>query len=310
LNRKGLRAAFESLYLPFKSMTCGLDVLHTPTDGGVYWKSNHALVASLMGIAARHFPEVHPTHTRIGQYWRMALSARAVDMILTISESSKKDLVEMFSIPPEKVKVTYLGVDPVFYPRSKEGEEATEIRKKYELPERYILFVGNLEPRKNITSLIKAFELIEARTEADLVIVGRKAWLYDAIFQTAANSKFCDRIHFTGYVDQTDLPWIYSLATVFVFPSLFEGFGIPNLESMACGTPVISSNISSVPEVVGDAGILVEPRNIEQIADAMLRVIDDTSLSHRLSLAGIARAKQFSWRRTAQETLDVYRSVA
>lgn len=309
LNHKGLRSGFEAFYVPLKFGQMGLDVLHMPTDGGGYWAPGGALVVSLMGIAARHFPDIHPAHIRVLQRWNMALSAKSADLILTISESSKRDLVEMFAIPPEKVKVIYLGVDPVFYPRPRRSEYAAQIRAKYKLPERYILYVGNLEPRKNIRSLIHAFGVLQSSEEIDLVIVGRKAWLYSDIFETANKSGFTDRIHFTGYVDSADLPWIYSLADVFVFPSLFEGFGLPNLEAMACGVPVISSNTSSVPEVVGDAGILIEPRNIEQIADAIQRVISNTELSAQLRAAGIERAKQFTWQRTARETLNAYYSV-
>lgn len=307
LNRRGLRAGFEALYVPYKFGRLGLDVLHMPTDGGGVLAPGGVLTVSLMGIAARHFPQIHPTHIRVFQRWSMAASARAARLIFTISESSKRDLVEMFGVPPDRIKVTYLGVDSDFYPRDREGRFADQIRTKYGLPQRYILYLGNLEPRKNITSLIKAYVIIQSRDDVDLVIAGKKAWMFDEVFRAAKESGCEDRIYFTDYVDGPDLPWIYSMAEAFVFPSLFEGFGLPNLEAMACGTPVISSNISSIPEVVGDAGILVNPLDVDQIADAVSVVLSDRVLSERLRNAGVERARSFTWMRTAQQTLDGYR---
>jgi glycosyltransferase involved in cell wall biosynthesis len=310
MNRRGLRAGFEMAYVPFLSGRMGLDLLHMPTDGGAYWAPGGKLVVSLMGIAARHFPHIHRPHIRVLQRWNMALSARRADLVLTISQSSKRDIVEMFGVHPDKVRVTYLGVSPDFTPKPRASTQADAIRAKYRLPGRYILYVGNLEPRKNITSLIAAFGSLVQREDVDLVVVGRKAWLYDAVFETAVKSGYDQRIHFTDYADLADLPWIYSLAEVFVFPSLFEGFGLPNLEAMSCGTPVISSNTSAVPEVVGDAGLLIDPTDIAQIAAAITHVLSDKGLAEHLRSAGIQRATQFTWHRTAVETIDAYQSLA
>ncbi len=184
---------------------------------------------------------------------------------------------------------------------------------RYGLPPRYVLAVGTLEPRKNLTTLLAAFARLRRNGEVDadlrLVLAGARGWLEEPIFATVRSLGLEDAVRFTGFVDDDDLPAVYSGAALFVFPSLHEGFGLPLLEAMACGVPVVTSNVSSMPEVAGDAATLVDPRDGEGLAAAIGRLLRDEALRDRLREAGIARARQFSWEATARRTLDAYASL-
>jgi glycosyltransferase involved in cell wall biosynthesis len=217
----------------------------------------------------------------------------------------------LFGIPPEKVEVVYLGICENFRPLPEGEVEA--FRKKRGLPERFILFVGTIEPRKNLTRLIEAFSLLSPLSPLPfpfsplpLVIVGAKGWLYEEVFAKVEELGLEREVIFPGYIPWGELPLWYNAATIFVYPSLYEGFGLPPLEAMACGTPVIASNASSLPEVVGDAGILVSPGDVDGLAEAMKLLLSDETLREDLSRRGLRRAKGFSWEKTAEKTVQVY----
>jgi glycosyltransferase involved in cell wall biosynthesis len=208
-------------------------------------------------------------------------------------------------------------VNPRFRPAGPEALAA--VRQKYDLPERFILYVGTIEPRKNLTALLEAYaalmerlsvcDLRPALSDVRLVIVGKKGWLYEGFFRRLHELGLEDRVLFTGYVPDEDLPAIYSAADLFVFPSLYEGFGLPVLEAMACGTPVIASNASSLPEVAGEAGIMIAPHDVRGLAEAMERLLMDKQLRAELRARGLERAKQFTWERAAAMTLEVYQDA-
>jgi glycosyltransferase involved in cell wall biosynthesis len=183
-------------------------------------------------------------------------------------------------------------------------------RRQNGLPERFILFLGTLEPRKNIPTLLDAYASIASRTDAPLIIGGAKGWLYDAIFAKVEALALGDRVRFAGYIDQAVQPLWYAAATVFAFPSLYEGFGMPPLEAMACGTPVVTSTSSSLPEVVGDAGITVSPRDADALGEALLRILNDAALRVELRERGLRQAQRFSWHETAKRTLMAYHDAA
>lgn len=237
-------------------------------------------------------------------------SAQAADIILTISENSKEEIVDLLNVPDEKVKIAYPATDTsVFYPKT-EVTDRNILINKYGIDREYILYLGTLEPRKNIPALVKAFKIVSNENQdIKLVLAGGKGWKYNEIFTLVQQLKLEDRIIFTGYIDEGDIPVVLSNAIMFVFPSIYEGFGMPPLEAMACGTPVIVSNSSSLPEVVGDAGIQVEPKDIERMANEMGRLINDTELRKHYSKKGIVQAKKFSWEQSAKTVLDIYHSL-
>jgi glycosyltransferase involved in cell wall biosynthesis len=235
--------------------------------------------------------------------------------ILADSESTRHDLVELLAVEPERVTVVYPGVEPRFRPID-DARELDRVRARYGLPARFVLGLGTLQPRKNLGGLVEAFGrlLVTAGDEdvADLhlVIAGGKGWMYEETLALPERLGLAGRVHFAGFVDDADLPALYNLAAVFAFPSWYEGFGLPVLEAMACGTPVVAADNSSLPEAAGEAGLMVDAADTEALAAALGRLLEDGTLRARLFSAGQARARQFTWERAAAELLSVYRRFA
>jgi glycosyltransferase involved in cell wall biosynthesis len=227
--------------------------------------------------------------------------------ILADSEATRQDILTLYGTPAEKVTVLYSGVDARFR-RVADAAELAAIRMRYHLPDKPLLIsVGTVQPRKNYSRLIEALASVRRRgLDVDLLIVGGKGWLDGPIYETLRSTQMEPHVHFTGFAREDDLPALYSLASATVLPSLYEGFGLPVLESMACGTPVVTSNVSSLPEVAGTAGLLVDPLNTDDIAHAIERVLTEDSLRERLSSDGFARAKDFSWSRSAAQLVELY----
>ena len=253
------------------------------------------------------FPEHHPLKRRLLFDSLFPRSLEQAHHIITDSQNTKNDLVQHFHVPPKKITTIYLGADPTFAPVSQ--QEATATLDRHGLRwKQYLLYVGTLEPRKNLVRLMRAYDLFRANyfRPLPLVLVGANGWLNQDLFMEIEKSSWKDDIKILGYVPKTDLSALYSGSLAFVYPSLYEGFGLPPLEAMACGAPVITSNNSSLPEVVGDAAILVDAYNADKIAEAMLLVATDPSICGRLRQRGLERAKCFDWRLTAERTLAVY----
>jgi len=234
--------------------------------------------------------------------------AQKADAIMAVSQSSKNEIIKHLKIPEEKIYVVYEGCSQVFRPLP-ESEEIQETKEKYNIKGDFIFYVGTLEPRKNLKGLIQAYAQSRAKDDFLLVLAGGKGWKYKDIFRLVRKSKLEERVVFTGYVPDSDLPALYSSASLFVYPSFYEGFGLPPLEAMACGIPVIVSHTTSLPEVVGDAGIYVDPFDIEQISFSIDTVLSDTRLCQTLREKGLKRAKLFSWEKTARETLKLYQQL-
>jgi glycosyltransferase involved in cell wall biosynthesis len=237
--------------------------------------------------------------TLIGQ------SVRRAGRVLTISEHTRNDVVELFDVDPAKIVVTPLGVSPHVKPLDPEAR--AQFRIAHGLTRPTLLYVGTLEPRKNIPNLLRAFDLVASRTDAELVLGGAEGWLTDELHQTLGAMKARERVRLTGFIPEADLGAWLSAADLFVFPSRYEGFGLPPLEAMACGTPVVSSTSSSLPEVLGDDALLAEPDDIDGIAAAIERVLTDSTLATDLRRRGIERAARFTWEETARLTLEAYR---
>jgi glycosyltransferase involved in cell wall biosynthesis len=242
-------------------------------------------------------------------------SLRRARHVLADSESTRTDLIELMQIPTNRITVIGAGVEERFQPVN-DPVTLAQVRSRYQLPDRFVLSISTLEPRKNFTGLIAAFNQMattsgtSSMADLHLVIAGGKGWLYDDIFAAAERSPLRERIYFAGYVTDEDLPALYNLATLFAFPSHYEGFGIPVLEAMACGTPVVCADNSSLPETAGDAAFLVEATDTDALADAMHQLLIDTSLRETLVRRGFAQAARFTWEKAANRLLRVYHNVA
>jgi glycosyltransferase involved in cell wall biosynthesis len=255
------------------------------------------------------YPQLHTLAKRYFFRWFIQVSGRRADALIADSESTRRDAVRLAGVAPEKIHTVHLGVTGEFRPIS-DPEVLDPIKARYRLPEQFLLYVGVIEPRKNLPALLQAFgKLAQEGLPHHLVVAGGKGWMYDQVFQMVAESKLQDRIHFIGHVSHDDLPGIFNLAEAFVYPSLYEGFGIPVLEALACGTPVVTSDISSIPEITGDCALLVPPSDQEALTHAMRRILDDQSLREDLARRGLERAAGFTWRHTARRTLVVYEQV-
>ena len=258
-------------------------------------------VVAFHDLSFEHYPEFFSWRKRIWQKFLMNAKreAQKADKIIAVSESTKSDLINFYKIEPNKIKVIYSGVGEQF-----KQINNNNIREKYNLPKKFILYFGTIEPRKNIIGLIKAFELLKDK-DCQLVIAGAKGWLYQDIFKVASKSKKRKNIIFTGFVEESDKPYLYNLSELFVYPSFFEGFGFPPLEAMACGIPTIVSTNSSLPEVVGKAALMVDATNIDELAWSIEIALSNKELRKRLIKDGLIQAKKFSWQKCAQETLSV-----
>lgn len=269
-------------------------------------------VAMIHDISYEHFPEFFRLRDVIRAKLTIRHTARNCSHVLTVSEYSKQDIARTYKVPETRITVTYNGVAESFFEASRHSL-SHEARARLGIKGPYILAVGNLQPRKNIKGLLRAFSLLLNDTPAlphQLVLVGQKAFLYEGIFETLNTLGLVDRTVFTGYVPDEDLPGLYASADAFAYPSFFEGFGLPPLEAMATGTPVVVGDNSSLPEVVGDCGLRVDVGKDEALAAALKRVLVDEELRDRLRREGPARAREFTWERTARQTLEVLEKVA
>ena len=306
-----VRIPWEQFYAPLMLRASGADVFHgvlnvAPTLCPV------PSVITIHDLAFEHFPE---TFTRRGSAQlklTVRRTARKSAHILTVSEYSRQDILRTYGLPENQVTVTHNGCEAYLIPEQGGAPTPAAVMEKLGIKREYLLAVGSLQPRKNLIRLIQAFVQLRKKfpdQKPQLVIAGRKLWLYKDILASIAQQELSDDVIVTDYVTDEELRCLYKSAVALVYPSIFEGFGLPPLEAMACGTPVIASNTSSLPEVVGEAGILVDPYDIDSICDAMARILREVDLRSRLSLEGLRRAPAFSWQNAASRTLEVYRQV-
>jgi glycosyltransferase involved in cell wall biosynthesis len=265
-------------------------------------------VVTIHDLSAFLFPQTFRRVNRTYTRWAIRVSCRRAARIIAVSEFTKQEIVRWLRVPPERIAVTYDACDDRFVPP--DPAELERFRRAKGLPERFVLFLGTLEPRKNIPLLLEAYAQIARSVDAPLIVAGSKGWLYEPILARAEQLGLGEKLRFAGYVDQAEQHLWYAAATVFAFPSLYEGFGMPPLEAMACGTPVVTSSSSSLPEVVGDAGLMVSPEDPEELADGLHRVLTDGELRAELRARGLVQARRFSWRETAEQTREVYRAAA
>jgi len=294
--------------LPLELYRRPVDLLHAQTIAPAICPVPFVLTVN--DLAWETNPEVFPPAILLRLRKLVPRSAHRARRILTVSEFTKKCLIEFYGIDERKIAVTYHGVSSIYQP-VRDPAALDRLRAKYKLPERFILHVGKIQARKNLARLVAAFNsLVRQGLPHQLVLAGKPTWTSEEIFSTIESLGLSDRVILPGEVPLADLPVLYGAAEMFVFPSLAEGFGLPPLEAMACGTPVISSNATSLPEVVGDAGILVDPYDVDALARAMLEVSSSERLRRELAEKGIARAARFSNRRMAELTHAAYETAA
>lgn len=297
----------DNFIFPLHALWRKADLLHCPAFILPLWNFRYKKVITIHDLGFYIFGGqfARGWHTRHMRFM-LPYSISKADKIIAVSQATKQQIVDIFKINPEKVAVTYEGVSEK-YRVIKDRAEVNKTLLKYRLQAPYILFVGTMDPRKNLVRLIQAFQKVKlGKKDLKLVIVGRKGELYtDELNKLIASGD----IILTGYVEEEDMVCLYNGASVFVFPSLYEGFGLPILEAMACGTPVITSNVYSMPEVAGDAALLVDPENVEALAKGIKRLQDETALRSELIAKGLTRASAFTWDKTATATLTVYQEV-
>jgi glycosyltransferase involved in cell wall biosynthesis len=314
-NLKSVRLRLNSLLrpwwavrLPLYIKRAGLEVFHGTNFDVPLW-SSCATVLTIHDLSLFLYPETHEKRLVRRARHRMPLMARTATMIITPSASIKREVCDHFGINEERVVSVPEAARPCFKPVAR--EEAAHRLQRFGIEDDFILFVGTVEPRKNLITLARAFaELLRTtRLRPQLVIAGRKGWLSDELFSYVREMEGRDRVLFTGYVEDDELSALYSSCRVFVYPSLYEGFGLPPLEAMSCGAPVITSRAPAIIETVADAARTVEAQDVQALAAAIAELLQDESARLALSDAGRVRAAQFSWERSARLTLEVYREA-
>lgn len=297
---------FAGISGPLGRAVQGADILHAPILI-VPPRKRVPLVVTVFDLTFLMFPHQHLRSTRVLLGSGLRRAVRSADAFLAISENTKRDLVRLCGISPDRIHVTPLAADPLFRPSADNGALA-----RHGIDRPYVLYVGTLEPRKNIAVLLRAFAALQDEgvlEETLLVLAGAKGWMYDEIFALITQLGLRDRVRTLGYVADEDLPVLYSEAQVFVYPSLFEGFGLPVLEAMQCGAPVITTNVSSLPEVAGDAGVLISPDDVAGLTRELRGILSEPERRADLRGRSLARAALFSWQKTAQLTAEVYQEV-
>ncbi len=304
-SRAAVRVLWEQWIQPWTLCQIGADLVHGPVFVGPLL-APCPVVVTIHDLSFIRFPTLFRPANRLYLKVLTHLSAHRARRLIAVSAYTAAETTRLLGVSPERIDVVYHGVDPVFRPLP--ADEVAAFRQRRGLPERFVLFVGTLEPRKNLVRLVEAFARIhENGGRVGLVLAGGKGWLYDELFARVEALGLSKEVIFPGYVMNDELPLWYNAATALAYPSLYEGLGLPVLEAQACGTPVLTSNISSLPEAAGDAALMVDPYDVEALASGLNRLLRDQLLRRELQEHGLAHARQFTWPHTAQETTRVYR---
>ncbi len=296
--------------LPIEAFTGRADVLHAP-DFSLPPTFGARSVVTIHDLAFMTHPECAVPTLRAYLNRVVPRAVRYADHIIAVSQRTSDDLVELLGVAPKRISVIHLGIDPSVR-RVDDVATLNATAARYGLRAPFVLAIGTIEPRKNFARLIEAFSVARGRPggPAQLVIAGRKGWLYDDVFAAVTRLGLGDAVRFLDYIPDGDLPRLYSLASVVAMPSLYEGFGIPVVEAMACGVPVVASSAGSLPEIVGDAGLLTAPEDVDALAEALTRAVSDEPLRAHLVARGYARARAFDWDKAARQHVEVYHAVA
>ncbi|MDX6529667.1 MAG: hypothetical protein QOH41_1957 [Blastocatellia bacterium] len=303
-----IRGHWWSVGLPLYVRRSSFDLFHGTNFELPLWRRRRSVVTT-HDLSALLHPEKHRSRLVRRARLRLPLVVRIADMIITPTESVKREVCQHFNVKPDKVRAIHSAARRSFQPVS--FAETAEIRKRLGVEDAFLLFVGTLEPRKNLLTLLKAFEQIitQSSLRPQLVIAGGEGWLMEDTFDFVRKSAVAERLLFTGYLSDDELRALYSSCRVFIYPSVYEGFGLPPLEAMACGAPVIAGRIPSLQETLGSAARLVEPLDVDALAESIIELLEDENQRQLLAAGGPTHAAKFSWEQTARLTLDVYEEL-
>ncbi len=298
--------------LPLDLVIGGVDVFHT-SSYNISPPKNSKLVLTVHDVIHKAYPRGHSRETREEIDKNLKRILKKADMLIAVSETTKTDILKWYSVSAEKIKVIYSGVNQQINQIEKSSSLFNRLKEKYNISDRFLLFVGTIEPRKNIEGLIRAYQILktEHNLPHQLVVVGMKGWMYSGVFELVKTYGLENKVIFTDYIpsESQDLNLLYNFAEIFIYPSFYEGFGFPIIEAFKCGIPVIASNISSCAEIAGNAAILINPNNSDEIVKAVLKIINDPNLRNQLKLKGLTRSGFFSWEKAARKTLEVFEEV-
>ena len=293
---------FEKLFQPF-------DCLFLPNFNQFAIAPATKLVITVHDLSPIVTPEFYDSRRRLWHIFvNIKKSLERANSIIAVSEFTKQELIRIYSLPPDKITVTPLGVQQTLFRPDLPAAGLRRTRNIYGLPSNFLLFIGTLEPRKNIPMLVRAFERLD--DDVDLVIAGRQGWKYKTILNLIANSPKRGRIKYIGYIEEEHKPYLLKLAKALVWPSLYEGFGLPPIEAMSVGTPVITSQVTSLPETVAKAAVMVDPYSIPDLARATSILLNDQAVRENLVEQGYLQAKKFGWERTAEKTREVFNNLS
>ncbi len=300
---------FEQYLLALELRLCPLDVLHSPDFIPPFRRRCRSII-TIHDLGFLLYPQ-SLTKSSARYYGQIDQAVRNTDHIIAVSESTRRDIVRLLGVPEHKITVIYEAPRRFFHVLP-DVDVRPRLRKRFGLERDFVLFLGTIEPRKNVPTLLSAFQQLlgHYHPEVDLVVAGAPGWLTDEVSGLVGRLGLSGRVHFLGRVSDEEVVWLYNATRMLVLPSFYEGFGLPPLEAMACGAPVVVSDVSSLPEVVGDAGLLVDPTDADQLTVAIWRLLSDEALRQELIGKGFRRAACFSWERAARETLELYRRVA
>ncbi|MDZ4804260.1 MAG: glycosyltransferase family 1 protein [Candidatus Eisenbacteria bacterium] len=305
---RGGRLLAEQWKLPRAALSARLDLLHTIAYGPP-WLYRGTKILTIHDLAFWIMPEIAPTRWRLYWKWAWGVAGRDCKVLIAVSECTKQDAVRFLNRRPEEIRVVHSGVDPMYAP-APGSEGPSDTVRRLGLPESFVLNVGTLQPRKDLDTLLDTFARLEpGGADLHLVIVGGHGWGYGSLNELVSRRGLNGRVHLAGFVDRAAMPDLYRAARLFLFTSRYEGFGLPLLEAMASGTPVVTTVHSSIPEVVGDAALTAPPGDSIRLADAAGRLLTDRKLRDEMIRRGLERASTFSWETAAARTLDVYREV-
>lgn len=305
-----LRVIWQFLFFPFTLRRLRIDVLHSPNYITPLYSLGFKIIVTIHDLTFCLMPEKYTITKRLFYKLLVPVFIKIADKVISVSENTKKDMIKLFKVPENKIYVTYESY-PEYYTKPGREEKSDEVLNKFGLKKNFILFVGMIEPRKNVLSLLKAFYLVDDYIDLDLVVVGKKGWYYSDVeefMEIIKGESLNNKIFFTGYVSEPELKYFYQSAYIFAYPSYYEGFGLPPLQAMACAIPVITSDVSSLPEVVGEAAIKIDPSNIQDMADAIKDIYRNSDLRNKLKAAGAVQALKFSLENFALNTIKAYES--
>jgi glycosyltransferase involved in cell wall biosynthesis len=296
----------ERYSLNVELMRLGLDVLHSPDFIPPHRPSCRSVI-TVHDLAFLLYPHFL-TKESARYYGHIDQAVRWTDHIISVSQSTKRDTIEHLGVSEDRITVVYEAANPIFRNLDREQAQA-QVRNRHGVEGPFVLFVSTIEPRKNVPTLLRAIrQLIDCyKEDVRLVLAGGKGWLFEDAFAVVDELELDDRVHFVGRVSSEDLLYLYNAAELLAHPAFYEGFGLPPLEAMACGLPVVASNVASLPEVVGDAGLLIDPHDVDELTVSMWRVLNDSTLRQQMREKGLVQAGRFSWERAARETMEIYR---